>query len=163
LFESGCHNVYSNGEILLYNSSRDHALTVIDLISDKISTKVSFKGWHTKGISVTSENIVVGLSENTLRDCRSTSHGMLGVIEKRNLEVERLIDLNLPELPQPVGNVNEVRCISSPDYAHSSTNPIRINWSTLKFARKNLLAFWILRAKLKILLPLRKIRNRFLW
>jgi hypothetical protein len=71
------------------------------------------------------------------------------------------VDLNLPSLPHAVGNVNEVRCISEPDLTEGRPANTSIDWSKLKFAKRNPLEFFVRSAWIETMKPFRKIRNYF--
>ncbi len=61
-----------------------------DLQQDKIVKKINFGGWHSKGLSVIDDCLVVGLSKHSLRDKRATGRGKLALIEKNHYQFFRL-------------------------------------------------------------------------
>lgn len=161
LWNMGCHNVFFDRDILVYNASRAHEVTFVDLKRDRILKSIPFKGWHSKGMSVVEDYFVVGLSEHTIRDKRATSMGKLAVIDRKNLSVKKIIDLNFPDLPQSVGNVNEVRCISGEELGQATEQPVDINWEKIALARRNPLTHSLYRLRAKVVFPFRNVRHIF--
>jgi hypothetical protein len=159
LWNVGCHNVFVDGDYLFYNASQKHHFVVVDLKNDRIAKRISFTGWHTKGISVTDKYIVVGLSEHTFRDKRLLAQGKLAVMDKNSLSTLRIVDLDFPDLPHPIGNVNEIRCLSEVEMAQARPSETRINWGKLKFAKQNRVSHSLNRARIRTLLPLRQFKG----
>jgi hypothetical protein len=159
LWNVGCHNVFIDGKYLFYNASQKHHLVVVDLKKDRIVKRIPFKGWHTKGISATDKYIVVGLSEHTFRDKRLEAQGKLAVIDKNFLSIIKIVDLNFSELPHPIGNINEIRCLSEAELAQARPTETQINWGELKFAKHNMLSHSLNRARISTLLPLRRFKG----
>jgi len=159
LWNVGCHNVFIDGKYLFYNASQKHHLVVVDLKKDRIVKRIPFKGWHTKGISATDKYIVVGLSEHTFRDRRLEAQGKLAVMDKNSLSIIKIVDLNFSELPHPIGNINEIRCLSEAELAQARPTETKINWGELKFAKHNVLSHSLNRARISTLLPLRRFKG----
>jgi hypothetical protein len=147
------YNVFIDGDYLFYNASQKHHFVAVDLKKDRIAKRIDFEGWHTKGISVTDKYIVVGLSEHTFRDKRLEAQGRLAVIDKKSLSTHKIIDLNFPELPHPIGNVNEIRCLSELDMAQARPANTRIDWGELRLAKQNLISYSLNRARISTVLP----------
>jgi len=158
LWHFACHNVFVDGHTLLYNASPVHSLIKVDLKKKQVAGRISFEG-HSKGLSVTRDHLVVGLSEDTFRDRRSMSRGRLAIIDRNSFSVRSTVDLSLPSLPHPIGNVNEVRCLSGGELAQASTEGLGAEWTDLKLAENNPVRHHLRRAKMKLLLPLRRIKT----
>ena len=135
LWNFSSHNVFVDGKYLFYNGSNVGEFVVVDLKEEQIVKKITLAG-HTKGMSVTKDFVVIGLSEHTFRDKRDTSRGQLAVIDRHSLSLISMVDLNLSSLPHPVGNINEVRCLSGGELAHSSPQRLTLNWSALNLAKR---------------------------
>ena len=121
LWHTGCHNVFTDGEILAYNASAAGLFVVVDLRVQRVIRELAFPG-HTKGLSVLRDYFVIGFSDHAEREKRRTTNGQLAVIDRNNLDVVRILDLNHAILPHPIGNVNEVRCTSHLDFGHRALN-----------------------------------------
>jgi hypothetical protein len=158
LWHFACHNVFLDGSTLLYNASPVQSLVKVDLERKRVAGKVSFAG-HSKGLSVTEDNLVVGLSEDTFRDRRSISKGKLAIIDRPSFSIRSTVDLNFPSLPHPIGNVNEVRCLSGGELAHARSERLSSEWSNLRLAEDNFILHRLRRGKLKLLLPFRKMKK----
>ena len=137
----------------------EKGIIIVDLEKDRIAKRIPFKGWHTKGISVTDKYIVIGLSEVTFRDKRFVAQGKLAVLDRKSLSILKIVDLNFQDLPHPIGNVNEIRCLSEVDLAQSRPTETRINWGDLKFAKQNILSHSLNRVRICTLLPLRRFKG----
>lgn len=158
LWHFACHNVFVDGNTLFYNASPVHSLIKVDLEKRRVAGKVSFEG-HSKGLSATTDYLVVGLSEDTFRDRRSISKGKLAIIDRHSLSIRSTVDLDFPSLPHPIGNVNEVRCISGGEFAHGTSERLNPEWEKLRLAEGNFVLHHLRRAELKILLPLRNMKK----
>jgi hypothetical protein len=158
LWHYACHNVFLDEHHLLYNASPVHSLIKVDINSKKIVKELNFKG-HSKGLSVTSDYIVVGLSEDTFRDRRSVSKGQLVIIDRKTFSIAAVVDLNLPTLPHPIGNINEVRCLSESELANSRPGGLDIECSDLRLAEDKLIQHWLRRMKFKSMLPVRRFKT----
>ena len=159
LWNLGCHNVFIDGDRFFYNASFSREFVVVDLTNDRVVERIPFGQWHTKGMSVTQDYLVVGLSERTHRDNRSTSKAKLAVIDRHALSVVRMIDLDLPSLPHAIGNINDIRCLSGGELAHAHPTKTEADWSRLRFARRDRLFHFKYRAPAKLLLPLRRLKG----
>lgn len=130
----GCHNVFADHKILVYNASADENFVIVDLIKDKKLCSIRFPG-HVKGLSVTKDYFIIGYSEFAERQARKITRGYLAIIDRHTFNVVSKIDLNHPSLPHAVGNVNEVRCLSERDYGHSFTDiEHRQDFNSLSFS-----------------------------
>lgn len=132
LWDTGCHNVYIDDEILAYNASEVGDFVVVDLATGRIRRRIHFPG-HTKGLSVTRDRFVIGVSEYASRWARNTSRGRLAVIDRNSLRVLGRVDLNAPTLPHPIGNVNEIRCLSETELGHAAPTPPPVALDELTF------------------------------
>jgi len=159
LWSRACHNIFLDENQIIYNASRDHQLVMVDLQQDKIVRKINFEGWHSKGLSVIDDCLVVGLSEHSLRDKRATARGKLAILDKNSLSILSIVDLNLPTLHQQVGNINEVRCLTEADLGHARIKRLDINWHDLKLAKKYPLWHRLYRLQTRLLMQLLRLRN----
>ena len=159
LWSRACHNIFLDENQIIYNASRDHQLVMVDLQQDKIVKKINFGGWHSKGLSVIDDCLVVGLSEHSLRDKRATARGKLAILDKNSLSILSIVDLNLPTLHQQVGNINEVRCLTEADLGHARIKRLDINWHDLKLAKKYPLWHRLYRLQTRLLMQLLRLRN----
>jgi len=169
LWHENCHNVFFDDAHLYYNASLAKRLVVVDLERERVSKKLSFAGissdmpvnsGHVKGISVTRDHIVVGVSEHTSRDKRPTSKGYLAVVNRHSLSTLAVIDLNFPDLPHPIGNINEVRCLSGGELAQSRSESASVDWSAMELARGNPLVFYAGLIKGRLLTPVLQVKRR---
>jgi hypothetical protein len=133
LWHQGCHNIFVDDHYLVYNASAAGKFVVVDLHKEKISHQLTFPG-HVKGLSVMPGYYVIGYSDHVSRDQRYTSKGHLAVIDRKTFTVVATIDLNFSSLPHPVGNVNEIRCISGEELGHARTTWVEIDWSSMKLS-----------------------------
>jgi hypothetical protein len=157
LWDTGCHNIFCDGRYLFYNASAGRRFVIVDVEHERVVKRMSFGGYHTKGMSVTQDYIVIGLSEHTFRDRRSTSEGYLAVIDRHTLTPLAVIDLNLP-MRHSVGNINEVRCLSSEELAHASSTPLDVNWSYKQLAKRNALRHGLYRIRTRVVRPARRAK-----
>lgn len=134
LWHSGCHNIYLDDHRLMYNASAKGLFVTVDLPKRKIERILRFPG-HTKGLCIIDKHILIGFSDHAVREARTTSRGHLAVIDKESLDIVKTVDVNFPDLPHPVGNVNEIRCLTETDYAHYCTERINDNVTTMRLAR----------------------------
>ena len=160
LWNLACHNVFFDNDHLLYNASQALSLVAVDIKKDRVIKRLSFEG-HSKGMSVTQDYVVIGLSEHTFRDKRSTSKGHLVVIDRRSLSPMATIDLNFPLLPHPIGNINEIRCLSGGELAHGRSTPLNSHWSSLRLAKRNAFYHHLYQLQTKFLLPARRVKGYF--
>ncbi len=159
LWNIGCHNIYVEDQFLYYNASREQQIVVVDIPRNQIAHKIQLDG-HTKGMSVVGNHMIVGVSEHTVRDLRSTSKGHLVVIDKESLTQITTIDINFPDLPHPVGNINEVRCISDKDLAHTVNPQPAVDLSKLTLARSSRLRHLAFQATTIALKPVRRMKHK---
>lgn len=141
LWHAGCHNIALNGRYLYYNASADCTFVVVDLEQEKVVHKTRFPG-HTKGLSVRDDHLLVGFSEVAERKLRHKTHGYLAVIDSETFATRKVIDLNSDSFSGPIGNVNEVRCISGGELGHALLEPPRWDWKHMRLSRKRSLS-WI--------------------
>jgi len=130
------HNLYISDKFLYYNASDMKRFVAVDLEKEQIADTLAFPG-HVKGMSCTSNSIVVGFSDHVRRKTRFESQGSLAVIDKRILTVCSVIDMNFPSLPGPIGNINEIRCLSEKELAQSSPDLPDMDWMSMKLAKKD--------------------------
>jgi hypothetical protein len=115
LAHTGCHNIFVDEKHIYYCASGDGRFVVVDRKKRRIAKELHFVG-HTKGLSVTDDFIVFGVSDHAQREARLTSRGRLVVLERRRFAIVTMVDLNGQG---NVGNVNEIRCLSAPELAHA--------------------------------------------
>ncbi len=136
VWDHGCHNVYLEDGRLYYNGSSQGDFVVADLKSQEVIARLSYPG-HTKGLSVVDDTIVIGFSEHAERSERANTKGHLAIIDRRTLKEIDIVDLDGIDLPLPVGNINEVRCVSGGERTHVSDQPLSVNWAAVRLARRN--------------------------
>lgn len=161
LWEIGCHNLYVEGRHLFYNGSRENRFVQADLARSRINQTIRLDG-HTKGMSVSDSHILIGMSEHTVRDLRARSKGFLIVIDKSTLAVVATVDINFPDLPHPVGNINEIRNLSTPDRAHHLCETAPLNWAKVTMAESQQWQHKLFQMKTTILKPLRRLKQKLL-
>ena len=123
LWHQGCHNVYVEPPIVVYNASPNGEFCIYDVERRSFRSKLTLPG-HTKGLAATDSYFILGFSEHASRKQRFTSEGRLAVVDRQSLEVVDTVDLNVDALPHPIGNVNEVRLLGRRDLAHRRTSGI---------------------------------------
>lgn len=161
LWEIGCHNLYVAGKQLFYNGSRENRFVQADLSQSRITQTIKLEG-HTKGLSVTDHHILIGMSEHTVRDLRARSKGFIVVIDKATLAVIATVDINFPDLPHPVGNINEIRNLSQPDMAHDLLHTVPLDWAKIKMAESQRWQHKTFQFKTTALKPLRRLKQKLL-
>ncbi|MEQ9287547.1 MAG: hypothetical protein RIG77_11590 [Cyclobacteriaceae bacterium] len=109
----GCHNVYIENNYLYYNASEDGLFVRLNLI-DQTQECIEFGG-HTKGLSVTLKNFIIGVSEYAQQNERYHTNGSIAIIDKAQFKTKSIVPLQLGK--ESVGNINEIRCISEYDYS----------------------------------------------
>lgn len=129
LLSKGCHNCYIENNYLFYNSSSTGDFVSIDLNTRKLN-KISFKGYHVKGLSVILNHFIVGVSENAERENRFKTKGYIAIIDKKSFQKVAIVDLNFSSLPHNIGNINEIRCISEHDYSQYYPMKQNIIWNS---------------------------------
>jgi hypothetical protein len=159
LWNVGCHNVFIDDSVLYYNASQAHEFIIVDLIKDRVLRRIPFTGWHSKGMSVTDRHIVVGLSEHAFRDKRSTAEGKIAVVDRETFSLSKIIDLNFEDLPHPIGNINEIRCLSGGELAQADSRRSKIDWDRLEFSKRNRMLHCLDRIRISTLLPLRRVKG----
>lgn len=133
LYHRATHNIFIDKNTLMYNASADRLFVTVDVARRTLGKTLSFPG-HTKGMSVTKDVIVTGFSDYGKREIRAKSRGNIAVIDRKSVTPIKTVDLNFSDLPHPVGNVNEIRCLSEPDYAHTCLGQIPQDIDTMKLA-----------------------------
>lgn len=113
--DPSCHNVFVDDRHLYYCASGSRRFIVVDYRKRKIVKDILAIG-HTKGLSVTDNHVLIGVSDHAEREARRTSRGQVLVLDRRKFAVAAMIDLNGEG---NVGNVNEIRSISQPEHARS--------------------------------------------
>lgn len=141
LWDEGCHNIFIDPPLLVYNASSAGVFCVYDLETNTFRRRLEFPG-HTKGLAVSDSHFVIGYSEHASRDERFTSHGQLAVIDRTSLETAATIDLNVDDLPHPIGNINEVRLLDQPDAGHRNGASIEQTLDGLLLAQGDAGARW---------------------
>jgi hypothetical protein len=134
LWHDGCHNLYVEPGRLYYNASADECFVAVDLHKQAILRQVELGG-HVKGLSLREGHFVVGVSDVATRAARKTTCGHLSVIDHATLSHTHTLDLNFDGLPHPIGNVNEVRCISGGEEAHACLDARPMDWRQLTLNR----------------------------
>jgi hypothetical protein len=129
----GCHNVFVDEHHLFYNASAAGKLVMIPKVSPANMRELTFPG-HVKGMSVTDQHIFVGLSAHAPRDKRVASPGSVLVIDRPSLEHIATVDLNDDG---PVGNINEIRCLSQTDHAHAGRETDLQGLHSFRLRREN--------------------------
>jgi hypothetical protein len=138
IWDTCCHNLYVDNHRMCYNSSGGGDFVVVNLDNQSVEKRMHFPG-HTKGLAVTKDYFVIGYSEHVQREKRLTSRGMLVLIDRKSLTVKKVIDPNAGNLPHPVGNINEIRCISEPDFSYGTTKDMDVDWATLTLSKHDTL------------------------
>lgn len=159
LWDRGCHNVFIDGDRLYYSASQVNQLVVVDLTADAVVQRLAFAGWHIKGLSAAGDVIALGLSEHTMRDRRAFTHGRLALIDRRTLALVAEIPLSLGDPPRPIGNINEIRCLSAEELAHARPQPTPQTWEDVRLARRRLWQYWWHYAQTKVVRPLRDAKR----
>lgn len=113
--DPSCHNVFVDDRHLYYCASGSRRFIVVDYRKQRIVQDILASG-HTKGLSVTDNHLVIGVSEHAEREARRSSRGQLLVLDRRRFGIVAMIDLNDEG---NVGNVNEIRSVSLPELARS--------------------------------------------
>ncbi|MEZ4698721.1 MAG: hypothetical protein R2834_00205 [Rhodothermales bacterium] len=156
IWDHGCHNVFLEKNRLYYNGSSTGQFVVADLETQEVITRLSYPG-HTKGISVVDNQIVIGFSEHAERGARDKTRGYLAVINQDTLKEIDIIDLDDIDLPLPVGNINEIRCISGGERSHAAEQPLSIDWTRIRLARRNPAEFFMKHVSLYAARSLKKL------
>jgi hypothetical protein len=116
--DNGCHNLFLNQGSLYYNASVLGHFVRLDIETRSEISRLKFKG-HTKGLSVTGRNIFIGVSDHAVREERKHTASSIIVIDRSSLKVQAEILVKTDE-GKFIGNINEVRCISEPDYSEGA-------------------------------------------
>jgi hypothetical protein len=135
VWDTGCHNIFTDGKTLAYNASGRGDFVVADLATQTVVARRKLPG-HTKGLAVTNDHYIVGYSEHARREKRSSSCGYLAFVNRKNFRIDATIDLN--QLNGPVGNINEVRCLSGMDFSHGLTSEPDVQWQMLRMSDRDL-------------------------
>lgn len=136
LWDTGAHNVFMDRDRLLYNASKRGHMVAVDLRRQRVERRVPFRG-HTKGLSVTAQEVVLGVSDHAERRARFHSRGQLAVLARQTLDLMTMIDLN-DAIGRNTGNVNEIRRIDGPDDAHGVDAPPHLSWRELTLSDSDL-------------------------
>ncbi len=159
LWDRGCHNLFVSDPDLYYNASHTHSVVLADARRNRIIHRLTFEGWHTKGMSVTPEVIVAGLSEYTLRDRRAFSRCQLAVIERSSGSVRQVVDLSLPDYAQNLGNINELRSLSGDELGQARPEPVALDWSQVRLAQAHPWRYHLRYWQTRLLAPLRHTKR----
>ena len=162
LWHGMAHNLFVDEERLYYNASAAKSFVAVDLKSQQIIKEIPFPGRHTKGMAVTDNLIIIGLSDHTLNHLRrSRTEGRLAIIDRRTLELISIVELDLAGLPQPIGNVNEIRCLSGEELGHTRPEAIPLDFGAMKLAQQNPVGYALSRGKFRATIPVRKVKRRW--
>jgi len=135
-WDTGCHNIFTDGGIIAYNASGRGDFVVIDVATESVINRRRFPGHHTKGLAVTKDHYIVGYSEHAKREKRLASRGYLAFVNRESLCIDATIDLN--RINGPVGNVNEVRCLTGVDLSHGLAADPDVKWEELRMSDQDL-------------------------
>ena len=135
IWDTGCHNIFTDGKTLAYNASGRGDFVVADLATQTVTARRRLPG-HTKGLAVTNDHFIIGYSEHARREKRLSSCGYLAFVNRKNFRIDATIDLNQPN--GPVGNINEVRCLSGMDFSHGLTSEPDVKWQMLRMSDRDL-------------------------
>lgn len=135
IWDTGCHNFFTDGKIIAYNASGCGDFVVVDIATQSVRHRMRFPG-HTKGLAVTDEHYIVGHSDHAKREKRAASCGHLAFVNRKNFRLEANVDLN--QKIGPVGNVNEVRCLTGMDFSHGSAVEPDVRWEALRMSDQDL-------------------------
>lgn len=168
LWDVLCHNVFVDGDRLLYLASHANTLVSVNLASDRMERRVVMREAektlpsgraHVKGLSVTDGIVAVGVSEFADRAERRTAIGCLVLLDRRTLGLRAIVDLDT--LGEPIGNINEVRALDGLEEGCWTDRSVGQDWSSLRLARRDRLGFAMRRLQLLLLSP--AVRLRRLW
>jgi len=134
-WDTGCHNIFTDGKIIAYNASGRGDFVVIDIATQSVINRLRFPG-HTKGLAVTKDHYIVGYSEHAKREKRLSSRGYLAFVNRESLRIDATIDLN--RINGPVGNVNEIRCLTGVDLSHGLAADPDVKWEALRMSDQDL-------------------------
>lgn len=129
--DPSCHNVFVDDRHLYYCASGSRRFIVVDYRKRKIVKDILASG-HTKGLSVTDNHLVIGVSDHAEREARRSSRGQLLVLDRRKFAIVAMVDLNDEG---NVGNVNEIRSVTQPELARSGDRNIAKNLRSFTVAR----------------------------
>ncbi|MCS3668062.1 hypothetical protein GGP77_002305 [Salinibacter ruber] len=118
LWHEGCHNIFLDDEHLYYNASGNGYFVVANTSTGEVVKKVELNG-HTKGMAVFGDTILVGVSEFAQQEDRPEARGLIAILDRSSLNLKSMVDVNFDTLPRPIGNINEIRCLTGGDEAHS--------------------------------------------
>ena len=140
LWHRGIHNVFVDGARLYYNASRDGRLIAVDLRSEQVAARSPRLSGHNKGLAVVRDVLVVGVSDHAPGHLRPMARGRLAVLDRATLRLRAMVDLEVGS--RPVGNVNEVRCLSEPDLGHAGPGPFELPWATMRLSSGDRVHHW---------------------
>jgi len=131
IWDKSCHNIFIDGDLLVYNASKYGDFVVSSLKTGETIQRLHFPG-HTKGLSITQNYFVIGHSEHAVREARKFSSGTMEVICRDSLQRIATVELDHRRLTDPVGNVNEIRCLSESEYGHATSSSFNVDWKQLQ-------------------------------
>jgi hypothetical protein len=134
LWDTGCHNIFTDGVRLVYNASSRGDFVVVDMASQSVARRLRFSG-HTKGLAVTDDFFIIGCSDHARRDKRTVSYGYLTFLDRKSLCVKAIVDLN--SKIGPIGNINEIKCLTGNDFSHGSIADLEIDWEKLRMSDRD--------------------------
>lgn len=131
IWDKSCHNIFIEDNLLVYNASKYGDFVVASLETGETIQRLHFPG-HTKGLSITKDYFIIGNSEHAVREAREFSSGTMEVIDRNSLQWITTVELDHRQLTDPVGNVNEIRCLSEPEYGHAASQSFDVEWKQLE-------------------------------
>lgn len=129
-----------DGARLYYNASRDGRLIAVDLRGEQVAARSPRLAGHNKGLAVVRDVLVVGVSDHAPGHLRPMARGRLAVLDRATLRLRALVELQAGS--RPVGNVNEVRCLSEPDLGHAGPGPFELPWGTMRLSSADRVHHW---------------------
>lgn len=133
-WDAGCHNIFTDGKIMVYNASGPGDWVVVDMATQSVIERRRFPG-HTKGLAVTNDHFIVGYSDHAQRKDRYISRGYLAFVNRESFSIDATIDLN--QINGPIGNLNEIRCLTGVDFSNGSTADLDVKWEDLRLSDRD--------------------------
>lgn len=165
LWDVLCHNLFVDDDRLIYLASHANAVVAADLRADRQHSRrvlteaaqsMPSRRGHVKGLSAAGDLITVGVSEFAERERRRSAQGCLVQLDRRSLDLRGIVPLS--GLPEPIGNINEVRRVDVIDEACADSE-WGGHWSGLRLARRQPLRLAWQRLQLQLMSPLVKWRR----
>jgi hypothetical protein len=161
LWHTQCHNLFVDPgrRRLVYNASLDRKLVVVDLESESIVHTQSFDK-HTKGLSVTRDHYLVGLSDYSHRSRRGSTRAYLGIVDRSSWQLVKIVDLQTANGGRPLGNLNEIRCLSGEELAHHAPAGRPLDLSQKLLAQRSPREYYTRLATIRLGRALRTVKGR---